>query len=181
MDWFERLTGFTEPDYYTTQAQLETQGETLVCKPQTRIYQMGRLLTPTLAELRRQTATLSHVPSSIKVREWVGDVQQLHQDPANRDAVFQVASQFNLLEMVSPHVTPLHGITDYAFDKTQGPVCAMACGAGTLYRNYLVPLENQIGQTDSLQLNMLDQLEKALNNDIHQYWTMQNGYLMPSS
>lgn len=30
----------------------------------------------------------------------------LHKDPANGGAVFQVASQFNCLEMVGPGVTP---------------------------------------------------------------------------
>ena len=38
--------------------------------------------------------------------------------------------------MVGPGVIPEQGITAYASDKTQGPVCAMACPAGTLFRNY---------------------------------------------
>ncbi len=52
--------------------------------------------------------------------------------------MFQVASQFNLLEMISPNVTPDDGIGIYENDPTQGPACAIACGAGTIYRNYLV-------------------------------------------
>eukprot|EP01045_Picozoa_sp_COSAG04_P042458 COSAG04_NODE_13423_length_606_cov_210.532544_1_plen_48_part_10 len=48
--------------------------------------------------------------------------------------MFQVASQFNCLEMVSPGDQPEAGITRYALDHTQGPVCAMACPAGTVYR-----------------------------------------------
>ena len=31
-----------------------------------------------------------------------GDVRQMHQSPENAGALFQVASQFNLLEMISP-------------------------------------------------------------------------------
>lgn len=31
----------------------------------------------------------------------IGDAKSLHQDPANTGAVFQVASQFNALEMVA--------------------------------------------------------------------------------
>ncbi|BBP43267.1 hypothetical protein [Thiosulfativibrio zosterae] len=115
-----------------------------------------------------------------QLSEWVGDVQVLHQDPKNQNAIFQVASQFNLLEMVSPRVTPLAGITGYAYDKTQGPVCAMACAAGTLYRNYLVDMAGQKGQTDQCQLNMLDEFERAANHKKHGFWTMQNGYVMPS-
>jgi len=36
-------------------------------------------------------------------------------------APFQVASQFNLLEMTGPSVTPEHGVARYAHDPTQGP------------------------------------------------------------
>lgn len=53
-------------------------------------------------------------------------------------ALFQAASQFNLLEFASPTLTPEDGIADYVFDATQGPDCAVACFAGTAYRNYLL-------------------------------------------
>jgi hypothetical protein len=57
--------------------------------------------------------------------------QMLHFDPANgrpadvdagagSAAVFQVASQFNCLEMIGPRVRPEDGITMYASDPTQG-------------------------------------------------------------
>lgn len=39
----------------------------------------------------------------------VGDVRALHADPAYAGALFQVASQFNLLEMVFERVTPERG------------------------------------------------------------------------
>ncbi|BBP43266.1 hypothetical protein [Thiosulfativibrio zosterae] len=54
MNWFEKLTGFTETDYLTTQSQLSLQGETLVCLPSGKRYQAGLLLTPTLADLRQK-------------------------------------------------------------------------------------------------------------------------------
>jgi hypothetical protein len=184
MDWFEQLTGFSEADYVGTQARLAIEGDTLLCLPAnsdtTHRYQVGQLLMPTLANLRQQTASLQLLRKPNRIREWVGDVQQLHLDPNNQDAVFQVASQFNLLEMVSPFVTPLEGVARYAFDKTQGPACAIACAAGTIYRNYLVEIDAERGQTETRQLNMLDDLEQVINNPIHQYWQMQNGYLMPT-
>jgi hypothetical protein len=65
----------------------------------------------------------------------------MHQSPKNAGALFQVASQFNLLEMVLPRVTPEHGVTRYAHDHTQGPACAIAAGAATIYRNYFVPVD----------------------------------------
>jgi len=57
----------------------------------------------------------------------------MHADSANAGAIFQVASQFNLLEMVSDNVTPEQGVTRYERDATQGPACAIAAGAGTIY------------------------------------------------
>ena len=62
-------------------------------------------------------------------------VRQMHQAPENAGALFQVASQFNLLEMVSPTVTPEDGVTRYQQDRTLRPA-----GAATIYRNYFAPL-----------------------------------------
>jgi hypothetical protein len=70
----------------------------------------------------------------------VGDAMELILDRRNAGSVFQVASQFNCLEMVNPTRTPEDGITSYCYDKTQGPACAIACPAATLYRNYLWPM-----------------------------------------
>ncbi|MEP4981775.1 hypothetical protein [Ascidiaceihabitans sp.] len=46
----------------------------------------------------------------LKVRDVVADVQALHTVPVHAGAVFQVASQFNMLEMVSPRVSPEQGL-----------------------------------------------------------------------
>jgi hypothetical protein len=74
-----------------------------------------------------------------------GDVRQLHCQPEFNRALFQVASQFNLLEMTGPDVTPEHGVTRYAFDRTQGPACAIAAGAATIYRNYFATVGDGSG------------------------------------
>ncbi|MEP1519048.1 hypothetical protein [Ascidiaceihabitans sp.] len=74
----------------------------------------------------------------LKVRDVVADVQALHKVPAHAGAVFQVASQFNMLEMMSPRGSPEQGVGTYEHDQTQGPACAIACGAGTVFRNYFV-------------------------------------------
>ena len=55
-----------------------------------------------------------------------------HRNPALCNSLFQVASQFNVLEMASPDIEPSAGITIYEHDRTQGPVCAIACPAGTV-------------------------------------------------
>jgi len=76
----------------------------------------------------------------IAVRVVVGDVRRLHAAPEHACALFQVASQFNLLEMTAPHTTREDGVTRYKDDPTQGPACAIAAGAATMYRNYFVPI-----------------------------------------
>ena len=59
----------------------------------------------------------------ISVGQVEGNVAKLHADPALSGSVFQVASQFNVLEMVSPDVGPDAGVTGYVHDRTQGPAC----------------------------------------------------------
>mmetsp|Transcript_3037 Transcript_3037/g.4182 ORF Transcript_3037/g.4182 Transcript_3037/m.4182 type:complete len:418 (+) Transcript_3037:1825-3078(+) len=115
-----------------------------------------------------------------------GDAKTLHTDVncnSNNDdgdgdggVVFQAASQFNCLEMPSPDVTPDMGITDYVFDRTQGPACAMACFAGTLYRNYFV---NGVGQGNGNQIDCLSETGDVLGNQDSKFWVMKNGYALP--
>ena len=113
-----------------------------------------------------------------------GDVRRLHQLPEYAGALFQVASQFNLLEMVSPEVTPEQGVARYQNDVTQGPACAIAAGAATIYRNYFVPVGDQIGQTSERQLDALADLGAALSDAVglplESLWTMRNGYALCS-
>ena len=111
-----------------------------------------------------------------------GDVRSLHQARENAGALFQVASQFNLLEMISPDVTPEQGVTRYQGDHTQGPACAIAAGAATIYRNYFAPFDGGYGQTAKRQLDGLadigSALSGALNIPVGELWKMQNGYAM---
>jgi len=96
--------------------------------------------------------------------------------------MFQVASQFNLLEMTGPSVTPEDGVTRYAGDHTQGPACAIAAGAATIYRNYFAPVEGGIGQTRDRQINALaavgDALSHKLGVPVSELWQMRNGYAL---
>ena len=91
----------------------------------------------------------------LSLREVVADVKHLHQQPSNAGALFQVASQFNLLEMAHPTITPEQGVGIYEGDETQGPACAMAAGAGTIYRNYFVVVNGHPGQTTTSQIDCL--------------------------
>lgn len=89
------------------------------------------------------------------------------------------ASQLNLLEMVSPAITPERGVGIYEHDYTQGPACAIAAGAGTIYRNYFVPINAQLGQRAELQLDMSTDLRKAFGDE--NLWPVHNGYALPSA
>jgi hypothetical protein len=67
-------------------------------------YGIGTLEVPTLAELRARV----DVPTDGRttVRCVTGEARAMHADPELDGALFQVASQFNLLEMTGPSVTP---------------------------------------------------------------------------
>lgn len=137
-------------------------------------HSIGKLSIPTLSKLR---STVSSSPdSNISVRQIVGDSLKLHEGSMNNGATFQVASQFNLLEMASPSNTPEEGIGKYEWDLTQGPACSIACGAGTTYRNYFLSVSGQVGQSKDMQVNCLDELEKLFGDTKN--WDMKNGYLI---
>jgi hypothetical protein len=108
----------------------------------------------------------------------------MHRAPEYAGALFQVASQFNALEMTGPNVTPEDGVTRYQHDHTQGPACAIAAGAATIYRNYFVPVASGIGQTADRQLDGLAAVGEALSGvvgrPIVDLWHMRNGYAMCS-
>ena len=108
----------------------------------------------------------------------------MHQARDNAGALFQVAAQFNMLEMTGPSVTPEQGVTRYQSDRTQGPACAIAAGAATIYRNYFVPVQGGVGQTAERQLDGLAEvgaaLSRALGLPVGALWTMKNGYALCS-
>ena len=134
---------------------------------------------PPLANI--DTLTFAHITAP-------AGVQALHRTEANEGAVFQVASQFNCLEMISRTTTPSDGITIYIDDPTQGPACAMACPAGTVYRNYFVKHDTTGVNINGLfegqetnQINNLAGVDTILNNTAKKYWKMENGYVIPDS
>jgi hypothetical protein len=81
-----------------------------------------------------------------------------------------------------PSVTPEDGVTRYSSDHTQGPACAIAAGAATIYRNYFAPVDGEVGQTRERQLDALASLGVALSTKlgrpVSDLWTMRNGYAL---
>jgi hypothetical protein len=184
MDWFERITGFAETDYPRTQALLSVHDGALVSAHSATRWAVGTLETPTLAELRQRAAGLLSGHGRSRVSALAGDARALHALPENADALFQVASQFNLLEMTDPDVTPEDGVTRYIGDRTQGPACAIAAGAATIYRNYLAPvpgLPGQRGQRADAQIDCIADLGQALGNHDGRLWRTCNGYVLPAA
>jgi hypothetical protein len=178
--WFEKLTGFSEDSPQQVRENITVDDEVLKSNINGRVMVHGQLETPSLAELRERVHSSGHAVGKISVSEVVANVQYLHTKESNADSLFQVASQFNLLEMVSPNITPERGVGIYEHDRTQGPACAIAAGAGTIYRNYFAPINGQIGQSASNQIDCLRDIGAALGNSENQLWEMRNGYALPS-
>jgi hypothetical protein len=80
--------------------------------------------------------------------------------------------------MTGPDVTPEDGVTRYVHDHTQGPACALAAAAATVYRNYFVPIGGHVGQSRDRQIDCLSDLGAELGNETNDLWEMRNGYAL---
>jgi len=154
----------------------------------------GIFSMPSVKELRQHAQCLKDKNEGrgesckISVKNIVGEARSLHTTNAGSNkskstVIVQAASQFNFLEFPSPDCNPEHGISSYIFDRTQGPACAIACAAGTAYRNYLVPVPFNLkqraerGQTRNNQLNGLSDVEEYLFREKGiRPWKVKNGY-----
>jgi hypothetical protein len=175
--WFEELVGFREGDDRSVRERLVLEGTRLRSLVNGRSFECGRLEVLSLAELRARSGAAHRGPT--RVEEVLGEAGALHARRDNAGALFQVASQFNLLEMIGPHVTPEDGVTCYANDPTQGPACAIAAGAGTLLRRYFVDCGGGVGQSAERQIDCLQDLGRVLGNADGRLWEMRNGYALP--
>ncbi len=180
--WFEQLFGFTEQSPAQVKKNLSLDGTRLTSLVNKKSFECGTLEVPGLGELRTGAAGNTQQPSGrTTVRQVVGNVQDLHTAPESQKAMFQVASQFNLLEMATPNAIPEDGVGIYQYDHTQGPACAIAAGAGTVFRNYFVPMNDQTGQSKHDQIDCLADIAETLRNESKQLWQMKNGYVFASA
>ena len=106
MDWFEKLAGFQELDYAQTRRQFEVSNGKLHSHANGKSYGIGELELLPLTTLRERVHAGPSLAGRLKVSIVRGDVRAMHSAPENAGALFQVASQFNLLEMTSPKMTP---------------------------------------------------------------------------
>jgi hypothetical protein len=187
MNWFEKAFHFSEStDYSETQKQFVKLYNG---------YSVSGISTGTFnifnhKQLKKYEpysdfgkVTLSHI---------VNDIIKLHKNPKYDRATFQVASQFNCLEMCNPGVTPEDGITIYQNDNSQGPLCAICTPAGLVYREYLYDWKTNLTGTNkfessgfngSIGQNKEKQIDNSLNarriiyDKCGVFGYFQNGYL----
>lgn len=177
MSWFHDLTGFHETTWEETRARLHAAEGRLTSRVNGRSWSIGVLETPSLDDLRTGVRGLETSHGGPRVRNLAADARALHAQAESGGALVQVASQFNLLEMTGPAVTPEQGVAIYQHDPTQGPACAIAAGPATIYRNYFADTGRGLGQTRERQLDMLRELAAALAPGAI---PMRNGYALPS-
>ena len=89
-------------EYDDTRAKLRVEGSRLRSLINGKSYGIGELELVPLQALRERAKSAGGLPGRLKVRVVTGDVRQMHRLPENAGALFQVASQFNLLEMTRP-------------------------------------------------------------------------------
>lgn len=179
--WFEERFGFKETTYEATRKRFEFADGVLTSTGNGSKFYVGPFETPSLDELRARLVGGLACPSagSLSFKNITGAAKTLHLDPKNEGAIFQVASQFNCLEMNEPGARPEDGVTRYYCDATQGPACALSCPAATVYRNYLV--NEGRGQAGKAQIDCLEGVGELLENGKNRYWKMVNGYCMPDA
>jgi hypothetical protein len=179
-DWFAKLTGFREDGYDSTRKRLFVDGDELISTVNDSRFGVGKLEVPTLDDLRNRVQVPTDKRSTVQCV--VGEARAMHADPELEGALIQVASQFNLLEMIDPSVTPEDGVTRYRHDLTQGPACAIAAGAATIFRNYFAPIGDEFGQTRDRQIDALagigEALSARLGRPVSNLWAMRNGYAL---
>ena len=150
-------------------------------------YLTGAIETPLVKDLinrAQRVKVKTNKRNNVKIVQ--GDIRKIM--TTSDKSVIQMASQFNLLEMISPNVTPKHGITVYEQDRTQGPACAIGTYPSTYVRNYAIPVNKNgiidyksnldLGQLVR-QVDCLYDLHKLMcaKTGIKKLWEMQNGYL----
>jgi hypothetical protein len=191
--WFRELFGFDESDNWDENVQhFRMERDTLVCDSAPGSYKrqlVGAFECKSLTDLRNDLLAKRQIVEQLLPKVGglsfthlaaPGGVGPLLRDPNNARAIFQVASQFNCLEMKDPTISPKDGIAIYTNDKTQGPACALVCPAATVYRNYLVEHDGNTGQYPT-QIDNLSGVGQIVKNDTNKYWTMNNGYALPTS
>ena len=209
--WFEKLFGFNERADGTAERWQEIKAnfellsdlteppcaaalpppQTLKSLANNKKWRVGTFGTPTLGDLRRGAMQALHAKRSAdptflrgkpRLSFEYGDVAELLVSERFRHASFQVASQFNCLEFVSPRMTPEDGIAIYEGDRTQGPACSIACAPATVVRNYFAQDGQNAINTLQQTLAMLEESRDSseVGSSPRQCVQVKGGYTFPT-
>ena len=126
--WFRLLFGFEESSYEETRRQLFVRAGRLHSRVNDASYAVGEFSTPTLAELRETGRAVARRGRLNATHEAIGDILELHAQPENAGALFQVASQFNCLEFPDPSTVPEGGVTNRPSPTSKDEVRAIFDG-----------------------------------------------------
>jgi hypothetical protein len=199
--WFRNLFGFDElkgsaDAWAQTRSKFHYDAITgTLTSPKGETFLAGKFSTPTLNELREEgrrvllsassvSTSSSTNPSSVNpsctdklksvhiFHEVTEDVLLSHSQ-APLGSVILAASGLNCLEFPSHDGSPIMGITNYEYDNTQGPACAIACVPGSIVRNYFS--EN----TPTYQIDCLSKLSSSIANEykMRPPWIVHAGYI----
>jgi hypothetical protein len=91
MDWFERLTGFSETTYARTRAKLAVEGDRLRSLANGQSYVIGEFELAPLQHLRVVAKQRSPLHHKLKVSVVQGNVREMHRAPEFAGALFQVS------------------------------------------------------------------------------------------
>uniref|UniRef100_A0A6B2L7B0 Uncharacterized protein n=1 Tax=Arcella intermedia TaxID=1963864 RepID=A0A6B2L7B0_9EUKA len=139
------------------------------------LYSIGHLLTnfnerePTTRRVKFVVLSRSDSESLKYV-----DVNYLQSQESNKGALFQVASNFNCVEGIGGPPDEKDFVTNYIYDKTQGPYASISCGGAAILRvfgAFAHPNQHQVlwRQTKDKQINLL--------SDLSSYFPIQHGYV----
>ena len=189
MSWFKKLFGFNEfvdttENYQKTKINFSVNKNVLTSKITNKKYNIGTFDNKSIENLKKIVNNLdNNNPGNPTFKcKIVGDIFLVHSKEENKGALFHGASQFNCLEFSSETVIPENGITNYVYDKTQGPACSLATAPGAVYRNYFCDVKTidgkiQQGQTKDCQINNLIDIQTYLKKVYgSEFITVKNGY-----
>lgn len=198
IDYFEIITGINEKELinnyfynrekyeYMMREIIEKENGKYYIKQGDKRYKCGDFEMISLGELREKTRNKEKIGGG-KFNVEMGmdtnfnsiyrdkvDIGALQSKKENRQAVFQIASNFNGLEPSCKQDYPEEGITKYIYDKTQGPFGSISAAPGLIHRSYSIFHNNKKSpldwrQTKFKQINFLQ--------DVLDYYPTTNGYI----
>lgn len=146
--WFESILGRREADIKKRDFYQDEESQWWLRIGKKR-YFAGKFYNPTYVDMEQeynekaQTLEPNEMGMRFKV-EYGKDALELTLSNDSANSIIQVASQFNALESTGPF---LSNVTNYFYDRTQGPRSVMPTASATLYRTLFLNDYNALKHT----------------------------------